>query len=160
MLGLHNLTPAKGATKNRKRIGRGPGSGTGKTSGKGHKGQKSRSGYSLRPGFEGGQMPLQRRLPKRGFTNIFKKEWVEVNLATLERRFDAGTEITPDFLIEAGYCSKRSIESSAGLVIMGKGDVTKAFRVSAHRITKGAREKIEKAGGSVTILGAAEATAS
>ena len=105
-------------------------------------------------------MPLQRRLPKRGFTNIFKKEWVEVNLATLEKRFDAGTEITPDFLIEAGYCSKRSIDASAGLVIMGKGDVTKAFRVSAHRITKGAREKIEKAGGSVTILGAAEATAS
>lgn len=160
MLGLHNLKPAKGATKNRKRIGRGPGSGTGKTSGKGHKGQKSRSGYSLRPGFEGGQMPLQRRLPKRGFTNIFKKEWVEVNLVTLEKRFDAETEITPDFLIEAGYCSKRSIESSAGLVIMGKGEVTKAFRVSAHRITKGAREKIEKAGGSVTILGAAEATAS
>lgn len=160
MLGLHNLKPAKGAVKNRKRIGRGPGSGTGKTSGKGHKGQKSRSGYSLRPGFEGGQMPLQRRLPKRGFTNIFKKEWVEVNLATLEKRFDAGTEITPDFLIEAGYCSKRSIDASAGLVIMGKGDVTKAFRVSAHRITKGAREKIEKAGGSVTILGAAEATAS
>lgn len=160
MLGLHNLKPAKGAVKNRKRIGRGPGSGTGKTSGKGHKGQKSRSGYSLRPGFEGGQMPLQRRLPKRGFTNIFKKEWVEVNLATLEKRFEAGAEITPDVLIAAGYCSKRSIESSAGLVVMGKGEITKAVRVSAHRITKGAREKIEKAGGSVTILGAAEAAAS
>lgn len=159
MLGLHNLKPAKGATKNRKRIGRGPGSGTGKTSGKGHKGQKSRSGYSLRPGFEGGQMPLQRRLPKRGFTNIFKKDWVEVNLVTLEKRFEAG-EISPDVLIEAGYCSKRSIESSAGLVVMGKGEVTKAFQITAHRITKGAREKIEKAGGSVTILGAAEATAS
>ncbi len=160
MLGLHNLKPAKGAVKNKKRIGRGPGSGTGKTAGKGHKGQKSRSGYSLRPGFEGGQMPLQRRLPKRGFTNIFKKEWVELNLLTIEKRFDAGADITPEFLVEAGYCSKRAIETSAGLVIMGKGEVTKAFRVSAHRITKGAREKIEKAGGSVTILGAAEASAS
>ncbi|MCC6743924.1 MAG: 50S ribosomal protein L15 [Acidobacteria bacterium] len=160
MLGLHNLKPAKGAVKNKKRIGRGPGSGTGKTAGKGHKGQKSRSGYSLRPGFEGGQMPLQRRLPKRGFTNIFKKEWVELNLLTIEKRFDAGADITPEFLVEAGYCSKRAIETGAGLVIMGKGEVTKAFRVSAHRITKGAREKIEKAGGSVTILGAAEASAS
>ena len=157
---LNSIKPGEGSKKVARRVGRGIGSGLGKTCGRGHKGQKSRAGGFHKVGFEGGQMPLQRRLPKRGFTNIFKKEWVEVNLATLEKRFDAGTEITPDFLIEAGYCSKRSIESSAGLVIMGKGDVTKAFRVSAHRITKGAREKIEKAGGSVTILGAAEATAS
>ncbi len=155
MLGLHNLSPAKGANKNRKRIGRGPGSGQGKTAGKGHKGQKSRSGYSLRPGFEGGQMPLQRRLPKRGFTNIFKKEWVEVNVATLEQRFEAGAEITPDVLIEAGVCSKRAVSTSSGIVILGHGDISKAFKISAHRVSKTAREKVEKAGGSVAILGAA-----
>lgn len=160
MLGLHNLKPAKGAVKNKKRVGRGPGSGTGKTSGRGHKGQKSRSGYSSRAGFEGGQMPLQRRLPKRGFTNIFKKEWVEVNLATLEKRFEAGAEITPEVLVAAGYCSKRDVAASSGLVVMGKGELTKTFRISAHRVTKGAREKIEKAGGSVTILGAAGEQAS
>src|SRR3954469_12967685 len=101
-IGLNNLRPAKGSTHKKKRVGRGPGSGQGKTAGRGNKGQKSRSGYSRRPGFEGGQMPLQRRLPKRGFTNIFKKEWVEVNVATLENRFDADTEITPDVLIAAG----------------------------------------------------------
>jgi large subunit ribosomal protein L15 len=159
MLGLHNLKPAKGAVKNKKRLGRGPASGQGKTAGRGHKGQKSRSGYSSREGFEGGQMPLQRRLPKRGFTNIFKKEWVEVNISTLEKRFDADVEITPDALVEAGICSKRDVSASAGVVVMGKGDLTKAFKISAHRVTKGAREKIEKAGGSVTIVGAAEAEA-
>src|SRR5215218_7165053 len=105
-LSLNNLKPAKGSTHKKKRVGRGPGSGQGKTAGRGHKGQKSRSGYSSRPGFEGGQMPLQRRLPKRGFTNIFKKEWVEVNLAALETRVEAAAEITPDALIEAGICSK------------------------------------------------------
>ena len=152
-IGLHNLKPAKGAVKAKKRLGRGPGSGHGKTAGRGHKGQKSRSGYSSRPGFEGGQMPLQRRLPKRGFTNIFKKEWVEVNLATLEKRFDADAEITPDALVAAGVCSKRAVSQSAGVVVMGKGDLTKALRVSAHRVTKGAREKIEQAGGSITLLG-------
>jgi large subunit ribosomal protein L15 len=155
MLGLHNLKPAKGAVKNKKRVGRGPGSGHGKTAGRGHKGQKSRSGYSSRPGFEGGQMPLQRRLPKRGFTNIFKKEWVEVNLATLEKRFDADAEITPEALVEAGVCSKRAVADTAGVVVLGHGDLSKAFKVSAHRVTKGAREKIEKAGGTVTIVGAA-----
>lgn len=159
MLGLHNLKPAKGAVKNKKRLGRGPGSGQGKTAGRGHKGQKSRSGYSRRVGFEGGQMPLQRRLPKRGFTNIFKKEWVEVNVSTLEKRFDANTEITPELLVESGICSKRAANDTAGIVVMGKGDITKAFKISAHRVTKGAREKIEKAGGSVTLIGAAEAEA-
>ena len=152
MLGLHNLKPAKGAVKNKKRLGRGPGSGQGKTAGRGHKGQKSRSGYSRRPGFEGGQMPLQRRLPKRGFTNIFKKEWVEVNVATLEKRFDADTEITPESLVAAGGCSKRQLSEGAGLVVMGKGDITKALRITAHRVTKGAREKIEAAGGSITLV--------
>ena len=154
MLGLHNLKPAKGATKGKKRVGRGPGSGLGKTAGRGHKGQKSRSGYSSRPGFEGGQMPLQRRLPKRGFTNIFKKEWVEVNVSELEKRFEANAEITPDALVEAGVCAKRKLSTGAGLAILGKGDLTKALKISAHRVTKGAREKIEKAGGSVEIIGA------
>jgi large subunit ribosomal protein L15 len=152
MLGLHNLKPAKGAVKNKKRLGRGPGSGQGKTAGRGNKGQKSRSGYSRRPGFEGGQMPLQRRLPKRGFTNIFKKEWVEVNVATLEKRFDADAEITPEGLVAAGVCSKRQLSQGVGVVVMGKGDITKALRITAHRVTKGAREKIEAAGGSITIL--------
>ena len=158
-IGLHNLSPAKGAVKNKKRIGRGPGSGTGKTAGRGHKGQKSRSGYSSRPGFEGGQMPLQRRLPKRGFTNIFKKEWVEVNLSTLEKHFDADAEITPDALVEAGVCSKRDVAANAGVVILGKGELTKAVRVSAHRVSKGAREKIERAGGTISIIEAATAAA-
>src|SRR3982751_3052924 len=101
-LGIHNIGAPKGANIGKKRVGRGPGSGLGKTSGRGHKGQKSRSGYSGRPGFEGGQMPLQRRLPKRGFTNIFKKEWIEVSVATLEKRFDADAEITPELLVERG----------------------------------------------------------
>lgn len=157
MLGLHNLKPAKGAVKNKKRLGRGPGSGQGKTAGRGHKGQKSRSGYSLRPGFEGGQMPLQRRLPKRGFTNIFKKEWVEVNVATLEKKFDDGAEITAEALIAVGVCSKRQVSESYGIAVLGKGDLSKAFKISAHRVTKGAREKIEKAGGTVSILEASAA---
>jgi large subunit ribosomal protein L15 len=151
-IGLHNLKPAKGAVKDKKRLGRGPGSGTGKTAGRGNKGQKSRSGYSMRPGFEGGQMPLQRRLPKRGFTNIFKKEWVEVNVATLEKHFEAGAEVTPDALVAAGVCSKRRAASFAGIAILGKGELTKPVRVSAHRVSAGARAKIEGAGGSVTVI--------
>src|SRR5688572_12091798 len=127
-LSLNNLHPAPSSTHKKKRVGRGPGSGQGKTAGRGHKGQKSRSGYSSREGFEGGQMPLQRRLPKRGFTNIFKKEWVEVNISTLERRFDADVEITPEVLVEAGICSMRDITSSSGIVVMGKGGLTKAFK--------------------------------
>src|ERR1700712_5129011 len=101
-LSLNNLHPAKGSTHKKKRIGRGPGSGTGKTAGKGHKGQKSRSGYSQKIGFEGGQMPLQRRLPKRGFTNIFKKEWIEISLAKIEESFKAGDMVTPEILHERG----------------------------------------------------------
>jgi large subunit ribosomal protein L15 len=151
-IGLHNLKPAKGATKVKKRLGRGPGSGTGKTAGRGNKGQKSRSGYSSRPGFEGGQMPLQRRLPKRGFTNIFKKEWIEVNVATLEKHFEAGAEITPDALVAAGLCKKGQATRFAGIAILGKGDLTKSLTVSAHRVSSGARAKIEGAGGSVTVI--------
>jgi large subunit ribosomal protein L15 len=151
-IGLHNLKPAKGAVKAKKRLGRGPGSGTGKTAGRGNKGQKSRSGYSRRLGFEGGQMPLQRRLPKRGFTNVFKKEWIEVNVATLEKRFEAGTEVTPEALVAAGICSKRQVTETAGVAVLGKGELTKALTVSAQRISAGARTKIEGAGGSVSII--------
>jgi large subunit ribosomal protein L15 len=151
-IGLHNLKPAKGAVKDKKRLGRGPGSGTGKTAGRGNKGQKSRSGYSQRPGFEGGQMPLHRRLPKRGFTNIFKKEWIEVNVATLEKHFEAGAEVTPDALVAAGICSKRQASEVAGIAVLGKGDLNKSINVSAHRVSAGARAKIEGAGGSVTVI--------
>jgi large subunit ribosomal protein L15 len=147
-IGLNNLHPAKGSTHKKKRIGRGPGSGLGKTAGKGNKGQKSRSGYSRKIGFEGGQMPLQRRLPKRGFTNIFKKEWLEISLAKLEASFNAGDEITPEILHERGLIKKAKHD----LVILGNGDITKALKISAHRFTKSAKEKIEKAGGSITEI--------
>jgi large subunit ribosomal protein L15 len=147
-IGLNNLRPAKGSTHKKKRIGRGPGSGTGKTAGKGHKGQKSRSGYSRKIGFEGGQMPLQRRLPKRGFTNIFKKEWLEISLAKLEDNFNAGDEVTPAILHERGLIKKAKHD----LVILGNGDITKALKISAHRFTKTAKDKIEKAGGNATEI--------
>jgi len=155
-LSLNNLHPAKGSTHKKKRVGRGPGSGLGKTAGRGHKGQKSRSGYSSRPGFEGGQMPLQRRLPKRGFTNIFKKEWIEISLAKIEANFNAGDEITPAVLHERGLIKKAKHD----LVILGTGEVSKSLNISAHRFTKSAREKIEKAGGTATpIVKAATAAA-
>src|ERR1044071_10107996 len=141
-LGIHNIGAPKGANKRKKRVGRGPGSGHGKTSTRGHKGQKSRSGYSGRAGFEGGQMPLQRRLPKRGFTNIFKKQWIEVNLGDLDERFKAG-EITPEMMVERGMINKGKLARYAGVVILGKGSVTKKLNVTAHRFSKSAREKIE-----------------
>ena len=147
-LGLNNLRPAAGSTHKKKRVGRGPGSGLGKTAGKGHKGQKSRSGYSSKIGFEGGQMPLQRRLPKRGFTNIFKKQWIEISLAKIEENFDSGDEITPEILHERGLIKKAKHD----LVVLGSGDVSKALNISAHRFTKAAREKIESAGGSITEI--------
>lgn len=155
-LTLNNIRPAKGSTHKKKRVGRGPGSGLGKTAGRGHKGQKSRSGYSSRPGFEGGQMPLQRRLPKRGFTNIFKKQWIEISLAKIESNFNNGDEVTPDILHDRGLIKKARHD----LVILGNGEISKSLKISAHRFTKAAREKIEKAGGSVTeITKAAEAPA-
>jgi large subunit ribosomal protein L15 len=159
-LGIHNIGAPKGANKNKKRVGRGPGSGLGKTSGRGHKGQKSRSGYSGRPGFEGGQMPLQRRLPKRGFTNIFKKEWVEVKIADLDKRFEASDEITPDLMVERGIIKKGQLARFNGVVVLGGGNVTKALNISAHRFSQGAREKIEAAGGKATLItsAASEAT--
>src|SRR5436189_5285640 len=121
-IGIHNIGAPKGANKGKKRVGRGPGSGLGKTSGRGHKGQKSRSGYSGRPGFEGGQMPLQRRLPKRGFTNIFKKVWIEVQLAELDVRFESGDNITPELMVERGMVSKGKLARYDGVVVLGRGD--------------------------------------
>jgi len=147
-LSLNNLHPKEGSTHKKKRVGRGPGSGLGKTAGRGHKGQKSRSGYSSRPGFEGGQMPLQRRLPKRGFTNIFKKEWVEISLAKIEESFNSGDNVTPEVLHDRGLIKKAKHD----LVILGNGDMTKGLNISAHRFTKTAREKIEKAGGTATVI--------
>ncbi len=147
-LALNNLKPATGSTHKKKRVGRGPGSGLGKTAGRGHKGQKSRSGYSSKIGFEGGQMPLQRRLPKRGFTNIFKKKWLEIGLAKLEESFNAGDEITPEILHRRGLIKKAKHD----LVILGSGEISKALNVSAHRFTKSAKEKIEQAGGSITEI--------
>lgn len=149
-IGLNNLRPAEGSTHKKKRVGRGPGSGLGKTAGRGNKGQKSRSGYSGKVGFEGGQMPLQRRLPKRGFTNIFKKQWIEVTLATLENSFEAGDSITPETMHERGVIAK----GKRDVVVLGTGELTKALTVSAHRFTKGARAKIEAAGGSVNVISA------
>jgi large subunit ribosomal protein L15 len=147
-IGLHNLKVPAGATHHDKRVGRGPGSGHGKTAARGHKGQKSRSGYSRKTGFEGGQMPLQRRLPKRGFTNIFKKQWAEVNLETLAARFDADAEVTPQILRETGIVKK----IGDGVVILGRGELTKPLRVTAHRFSASAKEKILAAGGTVQTI--------
>ena len=149
-LSLNNLRPAKGSTHKKKRLGRGPGTGLGKTSGRGEKGQKSRSGYSSKTGFEGGQMPLHRRLPKRGFTNIFKKKWLEVSLEALEKNFGSDDEITPEVLHKRGVIKKAKHD----IVVLGTGEVSKALKVSAHRFTRSAREKIEKAGGTATVIGA------
>lgn len=158
-IGIHSIGAPKGANRNKKRVGRGPGSGLGKTSGRGHKGQKSRSGYSSRPGFEGGQMPLQRRLPKRGFTNNFKKQWLEVKLSELEKRFEAGDEITPELMAERGILKKSHLARFHGVVVLGGGELTKSLTVTAHRFSRGAREKIEGAGGRATLVEAAAAAA-
>jgi large subunit ribosomal protein L15 len=147
-IGLNNLRAPAGSTHKKKRVGRGPGSGLGKTAGRGEKGQKSRSGYSRKIGFEGGQMPLHRRLPKRGFTNIFKKEWIEVSLGALDQHFAANDEITPELLHDRGLIKK----AKRDVVVLGTGEVSKALKVSAHRFTKSAREKIERAGGAATII--------
>lgn len=151
-LGIHNIGAPRGANRNKKRVGRGPGSGHGKTSTRGHKGQKSRSGYSGRPGFEGGQMPLQRRLPKRGFTNIFKKSWIEVNLSDLEQRFEASDNVTPALMAERGMIKKGKLARYEGVVVLAKGNLTKALSVTAHRFSQAAREKIEAAGGAANTV--------
>ncbi len=144
---LHSLKRSRGANKDKKRVGRGPGSGTGVTSGKGHKGQKSRSGYSMRPGFEGGQMPLYRRLPKRGFFNKFAKHYVVLNVRDLEG-FEDGTLVSSEFLLESGYV--RTMKN--GLRILGDGELTKKVSVKAHHVTESARKKIEAAGGNVEVV--------
>ena len=147
-MGLHNLKPAKGAVRERKRVGRGPGSGLGKTSGRGEKGQKSRSGFSQRPGFEGGHMPLHRRVPKRGFSNArFRKEYAYVNLEKLEL-FEAGTIVTPEVLLKRGIVRKMK----DGLKILAKGDLTKALTVRAHKFSAKALERIAGAGGKAEVL--------
>ena len=136
---LHELSPAKGSKHARKRVGRGPGSGLGKTAGKGEKGQRSRSGYSRRPGFEGGQMPLLRRVPKRGFTNNFKVEYAVVNVSDL---VDFEGAITPEALLERGL-----VRRGQPVKILGNGELSKAVTVSAHKFSGSARAKIEAAGG-------------
>jgi large subunit ribosomal protein L15 len=144
---LHELKPAEGSRKERKRLGRGIGSGQGKTSGKGHKGQNARSGGGVRLGFEGGQTPLFRRLPKRGFTNINRKEYAVVNLDVLNR-FEEGTEVTPELLIESGVVSNER----AGIKILAKGNVEKKLTVKAHKFSSAAKEAIEAVGGKTEVI--------
>ena len=146
---LHELQPAEGSKQTPRRVGRGIGSGLGKTSGKGHKGQKARSGGGKGPYFEGGQTPLQRRMPKRGFSNArFKVEYTEVNVGLLDR-FDAEAVITPEFLIEQGRVKQFK---NGGVKILGNGEVTKAFKVQTNAISQAAQAKIEAAGGSVDVI--------
>ena len=144
---LHDLKPAEGATTAQKRLGRGIGSGLGKTSGKGHKGAKARSGGGKRPGFEGGQMPLTMRIPKRGFTNNFRTEYVAINVSRLDV-FEDGSVVTPVELIEMGIIKK--IED--GVKIMGNGELTKKLTVQANKFTASAKEKIEAAGGKAEVI--------
>lgn len=142
---LHELSPAKGSTKTRKRVGRGPGSGNGKTAGRGHNGQRSRAGFSQRIGFEGGQMPLIRRVPKRGFTNIFRQEFAVVNVRDLA---ELEGEITPEVLVAHGLVRK-----GMPVKVLGDGDLSAKLTIKAHRFSKSAREKIEAAGGTCEELG-------
>ena len=143
MLKLNNLTPSEGARKEKKRVGRGPGSGNGKTAARGHKGARARSGYSASPGFEGGQMPLHRRLPKRGFTNIFKKDY---NLVTLDQlnTFEIGSVVDYAALVIAGFVKK-----GGPVKVLANGDITKSLTVKIEKISQGAKEKIIAAGGSI-----------
>jgi large subunit ribosomal protein L15 len=143
MLTLANLSPQEGSRKPKKRVGRGPGSGHGKTSGRGHKGAKARSGYNSKPGFEGGQMPLQRRLPKRGFNNIFRKQYEIIGLGQLDA-FEAGQEISTETLVAAGL-----VKAGNGVKILANGEISKALTVKVEKVSGTARELIEKAGGTV-----------
>jgi large subunit ribosomal protein L15 len=147
--GLNDLRPNPGSTRNRKRVGRGPGSGLGKTSGRGEKGQKSRSGFARKPGFEGGQMPLFRRLPRRGFNNIFRVEYAVLNLQQLEL-FRASSTVGPEDFVAKGFIGKNETEA---VKVLGKGKLTKALTVKAHRFSASAKDAIEKAGGKVELLG-------
>jgi len=146
MLELHNLKPAEGSKKSRKRVGRGSGSGLGKTSGRGHKGQRARSGSTIRAGFEGGQMPLHRRLPKFGFTNIFKKEYQVVNVADLARC--GATDISPETMVKAGLAK----ETKGPIKILGNGEIDKAYTVKAAAFSKSAIAKLEAAGGKAEVI--------
>lgn len=144
---LHELKPAAGSRKERKRLGRGAGSGQGKTAGKGHKGQKARSGGGVRPGFEGGQNPLYRRLPKRGFTNINRKEYAVINLDVLNR-FEEGTVVTPELLKESGVIKNMK----DGLKVLANGELNVKLTVKAHKFSSAAAEKIANAGGTTEVL--------
>ena len=146
-MNLSNLKPRRGAKKVKKRVGRGQGSGNGKTAGRGSKGAKSRSGFKHKRGFEGGQMPLHRRVPKRGFHNPFRVEYAVLNLDTLDRIFDAGTVVTPDVLR-----ARRLIHATARVKILGRGDILKALTVQAHKFSGRAAEKLVQAGGKAEVL--------
>jgi large subunit ribosomal protein L15 len=150
-MNLSNLKPPAGQTKNRKRVGRGMGNGLGKTSTRGHKGARSISGYSIMRGFEGGQMPLHRRLPKRGFTNIFKKQFALVNLGRLDKM--QGDTFSADSLMASGIIKKLG----DGLKVLGSGELTRAITVQAHLFSASAKKKIEAAGGRVEVIGGAAA---
>ena len=144
---LYELSPAPGTKTEAKRKGRGAGTGNGKTAGRGHKGQNARSGGGVRPGFEGGQMPIYRRLPKRGFNNIFAKKYTEINVSDLNK-FEDGTVVDATLLKETGVISK----ILDGVVVLGRGELTKKVTVKAARVTKGAAQKIEAAGGKVEVI--------
>jgi large subunit ribosomal protein L15 len=146
-MGLSNLKPPAGATHAKKRVGRGQGSGNGKTAGRGHKGAQSRSGFKFKRGFEGGQMPLHRRVPKRGFHNPFRVEYEVVNVDTLTELFDAGTAVTPELLVERGVITGRS-----PLKVLARGDIGKALTIRAHKFSGKAAEKIAAAGGAAEVL--------
>ncbi|HEX9668602.1 MAG TPA: 50S ribosomal protein L15 [Thermoanaerobaculia bacterium] len=149
-MNLHDLSPAKGSKHARRRVGRGPGSGLGKTAGRGHKGQKSRTGYSSRPGFEGGQMPLIRRVPKRGFTNIFKTEYAVINVSQLAALAASEPgDVTPELLARHGLVRK-----GLPVKVLGNGELSAALTVTAHKFSKSARAKIEQAGGRCEELAA------
>jgi large subunit ribosomal protein L15 len=145
---LSNLRPAKGATHAKKRVGRGQGSGHGKTAARGHKGAQSRSGYKSKRGFEGGQMPLHRRIPKRGFHNPFRDEFAVINLDTLAEQFEAGTEVTVDLLREQGLVRK----GAKKVKVLARGDISKALTIRAHKFSGKAAEKIAAAGGRAEVL--------
>jgi len=148
MMSLNNIRPPKGAKHAKKRVGRGPGSGHGHTASRGHKGAQSRSGFSFKRGFEGGQMPLHRRVPKRGFHNPFRVEYAVVNLDTLAEVFEAGSAVTPELLRERGLVR----QSRAKIKVLGRGDITKKLTVQAHKFSGSAAEKIAKAGGTTEVL--------
>ena len=148
MMKLHELSPAPGSVKERKRIGRGAASGQGKTAGKGHKGQKARSGSNAHIGFEGGQMPLQRRIPKRGFVNIFAKEIATVNVAAINDKFDDGATVTIEALVESGLVKK----TLDGVKVLGQGELTKKLTVQANAFSASAKAKIEAAGGKAEVI--------